>query len=243
MVVASIVLVAVGFWAPMRGQTNSAVAPHRKSDTFAKTENGRRVRVQRGELAVGNFQITGVDLARDQENLLDQAARILGRVGTTMTGDASTAQETACYRSADRGDSTVLLFGKGEVDYSFKLTSSDAVGDQAKHCLPSPKINRSLATGAGLRLGETPDQVIAILGLPTRRSQNTTLQQTVLAYDFQTRKKTAPRDLARFRQENIGMSEHDLEVNFGSYSLEQSIRATFERGSLAALLVDWSAQY
>jgi hypothetical protein len=242
MVFASIVLVAAGLWTRMRGQANSGVAPPRKSDSFAVTENGRKVRVQRGELPAGNFQIAGIDLASDLD-VLHQAASILGRVGTTATGNASTFEETACYRSVDRNDPTVLLFSRGEVDYSFKLTSGDAVRNQKAHCFPLARISRLLATGSGLRLGETPEQVIALLGLPTRRSGNATLGRPVLVYDLETSKKTTPRDLARFRQQNPGMSEHDLEVNFGSYSLEESVRATFERGSLVALWVDWSAQY
>ncbi|HEX5432430.1 MAG TPA: hypothetical protein VFW83_10720, partial [Bryobacteraceae bacterium] len=177
------------------------------------------------------------------QDVLDQAARVLGPVKTTATGDASTFQETACYRSAVSDDLTVILFGKGEVDYSFDLTSRDTVRKQAQHCLTSATISRALATASGLRLGETQDQVIAILGLPTRRSRNATLGTTVLAYNFQTTKGTAPLDLARFHQRNPEMSEHDLEINFGSYSLEESIRATFKRGSLSELWVDWSAQY
>jgi hypothetical protein len=226
----------------MRGQSNLGVAPPRKSDTFAVTENGQRLRVQAGELSPGNFRIAGIDLAREQD-ALDQAARVLGTVETKATGDASNFEETACYWSADSDDPTVLLLGKGEVDYFFNLMSRDTVRNQTQYCLPSLKISRSLSTGSGLRLGETPDQVIAILGLPTRRSRNTTLGAMVLAYDFETTKKTAPLDLARFRQKNPDMSEHDLEANFGSYSLGESIKATFERGTLSELWVDWTAQY
>lgn len=242
MAVASIIIVAAGLWTQMRGQSTLGAAPPRKSDTFAATENGRSIRVQQGELPASNFQIIGVDLTRDQD-VLDQAARILGRVRTTATGDASTFQETACYRSADRDDPTVLLVGKGEVDCSFKLTSSDPLRNQRANCMPSAKISSLLATGSGLRLGDTPDQVIALLGQPTRRSRNTTLGRTVLVYDFETTKITAPRDLAKIREEHPGMSEHDIEANFGSYGLEESIQATFERDSLTDLLVDWSAQY
>jgi hypothetical protein len=226
----------------MHAQANSGVAPPRESDTFAETETGQKIRIQRGELPAGNFQIAGVDLARD-EDVLHQAARILGRVGTTATGDASTFEETACYRSADRNDPTVLLFGKGEVDYSFRLTLNDAVRIQSAKCLRSPKISRYSVTGSGLRLRDTPEQVLALLGPPTRRLENKVLQRMVLVYDFETTKKTTSRELARFRRENPGMSKYDIEKNFGSYSLEESIRATFERGSLAELWVDWSAQY
>ena len=214
----------------------------RKSDTFAVTESGQKVRVQRGELPAGSFQIAGVDLASNQD-VLDQAARILGHVATSRTGDASDSEETACYRSARRDDPTVLLFGKGEVDYSFELTSRGALRKKTGRCLPSVKVSRSMATVSGLRLGETPDQVIAHLGLPTRRVHEKRLGRTVLFYDFDTTKKTSPRDLARFRRQNPGTSEYEFEENFGSYNLAESIRATFERGSLTGLWVDWSAQY
>lgn len=232
----SIVLIVAGLWVTVRGQ----VAPPKKSDAFAVTENGRHIRVQQGELPTGNFQIAGVNLARDQD-VLEQAARILGRAKTTATGDASTFQKTACYRSADADDPTVLLFSNGEVDYSFELTSNHALANKAR-CLPSPKIIRSLATGSGLRLGETPAHVIALLGLPTRRTRNNALDRTVLVYDFETKKKTAPRDFVKMREKHPDMTEHDLDVNFGSYSLEETMQATFESGSLLDLRVDWSAQ-
>jgi hypothetical protein len=240
--VALVLLSGVGFRGPVRGQANSGVAPPRKGDTFAVNDDGRKIRMQHGELPSANFQIADVDLA-GHEGVLDQAARILGRVSTKATGDASTALETACYRSADRGDSTILQFGRGEVQYSFELTSGGTTRNQRFPCLPSVKISRQLATASGLRLGETPDQAIAVLGLPTRRSSNATLGRMVLAYQFETMKKTAPRDLAEIRKQHPEMSEQEFVAGYSLYNLEESIHATFVRGILTDLAVDRLAVY
>src|ERR1035437_2274252 len=101
---------------------NPAVAPHEKTDSFATTEDGKKIRVQHREVAATNFQIAGVDLTK-QEEVLDQAARTFGKVPTVVTGDASTYNDRACYRSSDLNDTIYLLFDRGEVSPSFAHTS------------------------------------------------------------------------------------------------------------------------
>ena len=43
---------------------NPAVAPHEKTDSFATTESGKKIRIQEREIAGTNFQIAGVDLSK-----------------------------------------------------------------------------------------------------------------------------------------------------------------------------------
>ena len=49
------------------GQDALAVVQPQKGDTFATDEHGRKFRIQHGELAKGNFQIAGMDLAREED--------------------------------------------------------------------------------------------------------------------------------------------------------------------------------
>jgi len=88
---------------------NPAVAPPDKSDSFERNGNGEKFRVQHRELAGTNFRVAGVDLAANEE-VLTQAARIFGKVPTVVTGDASTANERACYRSVEMNNAAYLLF-------------------------------------------------------------------------------------------------------------------------------------
>lgn len=135
-------------------QNPSGIAPQRKSDTFASSDSGWKVRVHKGELAKGNFQIAGVDLARE-EDVLTQAAHALGKTPTVSSGDASTGDRRACYRSPVPSDRTRLFVGEGEVDFYFILAAGSEGWKPDQPCLKSSKVTRQLATSSGLRLGET----------------------------------------------------------------------------------------
>jgi hypothetical protein len=221
------------------GQENAGVAPPRKSDTF-ETDDGRRVRIQHGELAKGNFQIAGVDLA-SEEDIFKQAARILGSVETRETGDASESDERACYRPIDKSDATRLYFHAGEVGVSFVLSSTTPASERDDVCRPSNKVARDLKTASGLHLGQTEEQVIAILGLPTRRSHNAKTGFDSMAYEYETKKRSSASDLANARKAHPRMSEQELMDNYGFYFLSESIEMKFAGGSMTELRVSWMA--
>jgi hypothetical protein len=224
------------------GQQKLQIAPAKKSDSYAVEENGRRIRVQQGELARGNFQIAGVDLERDGEGVLKQAARVLGPAKTRATGDAALSDERACYQSLDSNDQTRLYFHEGEVAFWFVLSSEAPTSERGDVCRPSRKITRDIATASGLRLGQTEEQVIAILGLPTRRSHNTKTGHEFMAYEYETKKSAGPDELARARREHPDMNEDQLMVNdYGYYDLGESIRARFTNRLLTELTVSWVA--
>jgi len=222
------------------GQDDLGVAPARKSDTFAVDEKGKKFRVQRGEIRISNFKIAGVDLTLDEE-ILAQAARILGKVETTATGDAADSDRRACYRPLDEHDKTRLYFHRGEVSPWFVLSSGTPDTERNDFCRRSARITPNIATASGLHLGQTQEQVIAVLGLPTRRSHNALNHRDVMAYEFETKKKASPLELSRARERNPGMNEQELQNNYGFYDLDETISAKFDNNSLTELTVIWTA--
>jgi len=246
-------LLCLAMAARLHGQDKHQVAPPSKSDTFAGDGHGKRFRVQHREIAGTNFQIAGVDLTAKEE-VLDQAARILGKVETVATGDASEFLERACYRSTVGNDSTRLIFVRGEVSPYFVLSSESSAWTWKTPCKRSPKITRNIATTSGLHLGQTQEQVIAILGLPTRLSQNAKNGRDNLVYSLEARKKTDPGDLAIMLQEEMQKSQSltakekeylvkDFHENYDFYDLSVDIDAKFINNALIKLEVFWSATY
>lgn len=216
------------------------VPPPNKSDSFATDPDGKKVRVQHREIDGTNFRIVGVDLT-GREEVLDQAARILGMVPTVGTGDASTANERACYRSIEASTVTYLLFDRGEFSPSFTLTSDGSGLDPRQVCRRTNKITRDTATASGLRLGQTQDQVTAILGLPTTHRRNPKFQRDDLKYQLSLRKKAEPADLAKLLKLNPNMPLKEFHESFDFYDLSEFVHAIFIDDHLTSLTVDWSA--
>ena len=130
------------------------VEPPAKSDTYEADESGKKYRTQHREVAGTNFRISGVDLANDEEVLL-QAAKLFGKSPTVSSGDAATSKMEVCYRSAAENDNTYLIFGRGEVDSWFILSSDDSVWKGNHICKQSGRITPNVATDSGLHLGLT----------------------------------------------------------------------------------------
>jgi hypothetical protein len=183
------------------------------------------------EFSNSNLQILGIDL---NDTMFTKAISRLGTTTFIVRGDASTARRQACYVSSDGRQRVHLIFEQGEVDFTFYVFFDGPVWKGSDRCLSSKRISLSLATSSGLRLGQTPEQVIAILGKPTTERKNE------LTYFFSVEKKTSAEDLKQARQRNPGLSEKDIRENYGSYYLNARIRARFERSKLTYLVVSKS---
>jgi hypothetical protein len=222
------------------------VAPPSKSDTYAVTLSGKKERVQRREVASANFRISGVDLASDEDVLL-RAAKMLGESPIESSGDASTASHEACYESAGDGDNTHLIFGRGEVDFWFTLSSDGSVWEGKHGCTKSAKITRDIATDSGLHLGLSKQQVISVLGLATNKQQSTRQHAETLTYSLESKGKTDSQTLARWWQQEIkktpAANHQEFLENYEFYTLEVYISARFVNDSLTRLYISWSAQY
>lgn len=228
------------------GQTQPLVAPPSKSDTYAVDQNGKKSRVQHREIAGTNFRISGVGLSKDEDVLL-QAAKLFGETVTVNSGDGADSNAERCYRSATDSDNTHLVFGRGEVDSSFILSSDGSIWKKDHACKPSEKIDHSVATDSGLHLGLTQQQVVAILGLATRHTQNLAQHRDELIYSLQAEKQTDPQKLAQWWQRetknNPAVNRQVFLENYKSYALEVYVDARFVDDLLTRLTVSWSAQY
>lgn len=230
----------------LRHQVRSEVAPPSKSDTYALAVSGEKERVQHREVARGNFRISGVDVASD-EDVLQRAARILGRSPIESRGDASTGNDEACYKAASDHDNTRLVFGRGELDSWFTLSSGGSAGEGTHTCKRSEKVTRDIASDSGLRLGLSKRQVLSILGLATEKHQNLRQHTETLVYSLESKGKTDPQKLAQWWQQEIKKNptanRDEFLENYEFYALAVSISARFVNDSLTRLYVSWSAQY
>jgi len=212
-------------------QTADTVRLQDNSDwwsTNRSTDSDESIKTEERELARSNFQVLGINLG---ETMFSRAATKLGKATAIERGDASTGRRQVCYASSGTQRKVHLIFEQGEVDYSFYLFADGPAWNGADRCVDSKAISRHQATASSLHLGQTPAQVIAILGKPTKRRENE------LIYSFSVRKKTSPLDLKEARQRNPEMSEKDFQETYGYYDLGTGIDAKFVDSKLAYLSV------
>jgi hypothetical protein len=228
----------------LHGQDKPQVAPPSKSDSFETDDRGKKFRVQHREIAGTNFQIAGVDLAL-KGDLFTHILGTLGKVSTVWSGDAADSNHEACYRSAGENDSTHLIFSEGEVSRTFTLSSDGSVWKWKTPCKRSPIITRDIATASVLHLGQTQEQVIAILGLPTRHSRNVKNGRDNLEYVLEVRKKKSSREIALLLQNELkqypNLYKKAWIENNGYYDLSVDINAKFINDALIKLEVTWIA--
>lgn len=177
--------------------------------------------IQSREVADANFQILGVDLRQDAIARLEKR---LGRTPTVARGDGGESREQACYRSPEEESPTFLIAEEGEVNYAFYLFNDVTPWNGRDICTRSGEISREVRTASGLHLGQTPEQVIKILGKPSRRRTNE------LSYLLEVNKGTAPDALARCRSRYP-------DLTCATYDLTVVIRARFVHAKLVYLAV------
>jgi hypothetical protein len=230
-----VVLLSISF---LQGQTKPRVAPPSKSDTLATLENGHRLRIQRGELPIGHFQIAGVDLTLEKDTF-EQAYAKFGRIESAASGDAGDFDEQICYQSLDQADKTKLIFGRGEVNSYFTLTSEPMIWKPKQKCLPSKLISAGLKDNAGVQLGQSEAQVIALLGLPTSRSEHQQIKK--IFYEFEMDKKAKPSELKLVKERYPSWSEKEILQNYGTHSQNEGIRLMFFQDRLVSVTANFSA--
>ncbi len=131
------------------------------------------------------------------------------------------SRQQACYVSAQDGTKVHLIFERGEVDFTYYLFVDGPDWDGSDRCVRTNLISRSLATASGVHLGQTPSQVIAILGPPSRRGKYE------LIYSLNVRKKNSPEELRRLRENSPQLSDRDFHNNYDFYDLGAAFFAKF----------------
>jgi hypothetical protein len=215
---------------PLPKQQFPPSGPHHgdNSDWWSQEQsvNLDNIEPQEREVSGSNLQILGITL---NEQMLDKAARRLGKVETIERGDASSGRLQACYASADPNDKIYLVFEQDEVGYSLYLFAAGRPWHGENLCSPSKLVSRSLATESGLHLGLSPSQVIAILGRPTLRYPKG------LIYSLHATKRTSTKDLQSAHKFHPELNDEDLVKEYGSYDLGVGIEARFAKSQLVYL--------
>ena len=217
-------------------QTGPRVSLRDNSDWWSESRNpdsGQEIRTQERELASSNFRIIGIDL---NEDMFAQAAAKLGPTTIVERGDASTGRAQACYVS-DEDAKIHLIFDQGEVEFTLYLFSDGRPWDGSDQCAHSHLISPGLSMASGLRLGQTPSEVIAILGEPSNQRKNE------LIYSVHVKKKASEENLKKLRQQDTGMSDEDFHKAYDFYDLGADVHAKFTDSKLTFLMVSKAETY
>jgi hypothetical protein len=234
----AVVLVLV-FW----GKGKNLICPFSKmashprlndnSDEWSLTVNSddfKNVKIQKRDLADVNFQILGISL---NDYLFNQVFQIMGKTNLVERGDAYNARQQACFVSAQPGPKVYLIFERGGINSVFYLFSEGPVWHGQESCVPTPLVGPAIAVASGLRLGESPSEVTAILGSPNvRRDQE-------LIYFVYAQRKTPARLLKMLHEEHPNLNAHAYEI----LNIQAQIRATFVDSKLTSLTVARAAAY
>ena len=210
----------------------------RTLDSDEGTQSDEDIKPEAREFRPVVFTIFGIPLGEKQ---FTKAATVLGPVEQVQRGDAATGRIQACYVSPGNGEKIYLIFEQGELDFSFYLFAAGPPWYGSDRCARSARIRRGVTTGAGLRLGQTPAEIIAILGRPTKREANE------LIYSFLVEKPLSPKDLARAFAESRGtvpqLSKEQFKKEYGNYDLCEYVDARFAAGRLFYLAVSRLESY
>jgi len=189
------------------------------------------VNIQERELPPTTFRVLGIGLS---EEMFKRAAAKLGKTQIIERGDASTGRSQACYVSSQGSPKTFLIFEQGEVNFGFYLFSDSRPWNGMDRCTPSALVSDEISIALGLHLGQSPAEVIAILGKPSRRSKDE------LLYSLHAKKKNSPEDLRRARRANPSMSDTEFHENYDFYDLGVGILARFTNSRLTYLSISKS---
>src|SRR6266849_5677409 len=182
------------------------------------------IAVQKREPAASNFRILSIDLGDDDP--LSKATAKLGKAQRVERGDASTGRSQICYSSVKDHPRIHLVFESGEVSNWFYLFADGPDWTGSNLCIKSNLVTENLSVASGLRLGQTPAEVRAILGRPNAVIGNK------IVYSYAVQKKTPAGDFDRLRQRYPELSDEELHREYEFYSLGVYVEARFARSKL-----------
>jgi hypothetical protein len=233
------VLILIGlllslFSLPLAGpatQTDSRLHLRDNSDWWSdgkSDDSDESIETQERKLPDSNFQILAIQLG---EETFSRAAVRLGNTTLVERGDGAGGRTQACYVSAEGPEKIHLVFEQGEVDYAFYLFAGGLTWSGSEKCRPSKLISQGLLTGSGIKLGQTPAEIISILGKPSARSEKE------LVYFVHSKEKASAEDLKRTREQYPQLSEKEFHDSYDFYDLGAFIDARFVGGKLTYLAV------
>lgn len=206
-----------------------------KWSNFPADASGKQIPELKRDPPPGVSRILGIDI-KQQSRSLGKAIATLGAAKAVSRGDASTGREQVCYVSETSPRKVHLVFEQGEVYDAYYLFEDGPHWNGESFCALSKLISPDLRNDAGLGLGETRNQVEAVLGKPSLRRPD------MLYYDFSLTKRTPRKELEAARKANPGISEKVLEEDYGSYYLQVTVEVDFRGEKSRYLGVSWSEQ-
>lgn len=186
------------------------------------------------EPAASNFKILGINIGDD---MFKEAWAKLGKAQRVDRGDASSSRSQICYLSVQGRRKIHLVFESSEVAEFFYLFADGPDWNGSDLCAKSSLLTENLSVASGLRLGQSPDQVRAILGKPSVKKDQR------IIYSIQLEKETPASDLAKLHRQLPELSEDELRRNYASYTLSVYIEARFAQSRLNYLAVSKSETY
>ena len=170
----------------------------------------------------GNLELLGLTLG---SNTLADAQAKFGKSPTRRCSREEEAADELCYESAGK-DHTKVVFEAGfsggwtQLD-GFKVIAGDLEPRCYRQCPTAGQISAEVRTAAGLRLGMTRDELIALLGTPTQ------VRGDRLSFQWQSR-------LAMTKEEKEAESKtFQSPVTDAYYDVQDTIDVTLENSKVA----------
>lgn len=170
----------------------------------------------------GNIELLGLTLGKNT------LADVQAKFGASPTRRCSREEEAAdelCYESAGK-DRTKVVFEAGfsggwtQLD-GFKVIAGDLEPRCYRQCPKAGQISAEVRTAAGLRLGMTREELIALLGTPTQ------IRGKRLRFQWQSR-------LAMTKEEKEAESKtYKSPVTDAYYDVQDTIDVTLENSKVA----------
>ncbi len=203
------------------------------TDAHMQRSLPRGVKLQARDPDAANFRIAGVKLGDDE---FEDAASELGTTPIVERGVRSGhLRRQVCYVSVQKSERIYLVFEQSFMSYGAYLFAEGPDWDGRRLCVELKDTSVAVNTSSGLHIGQSPAEVVAILGQPSFRNK------TDLYYSFWVQgKKASESELAEDRKKHPWFSEKDVEEEFGTYDLGADIRAHFVDSKLTYLSVSKS---
>lgn len=179
---------------------------------------------QKRKIPDKNLEIQSVVLGED---MFSQAATEFGSVRPVIRGETANFREQACYALPAH---VYLSFEHTEVNDSFYLFAGGAPWKGQDCCVPAARAPLSVASGSGLHIGQTPEQVIAILGPPSERTPDQ------LLYVLQSKRPATAEELAALEKQRPAPVDAQAQKAV-EFDVSVTIVAKFVRTELSYLAV------
>jgi hypothetical protein len=204
-----------------------------RKEEFPVPRPSQPIRFQSREPAEANFRVAGITLGATWD--FSEVRFKFGEATEAVRGDAASARKQICYKSSS--DNVHLIFELGEVNAALYLFEDGPKWNGDELCAASEAVSAKSSTASGLRLGLEPQQVRAILGVPSMATPQK------LIYCFGYRTKTSRKALAQLRRSYPEMSDAEFNKDFEDADGEAYIEAWFASGRLNYLAISRSESY